>query len=283
MTAAAVGAAGRRRPGAVRRARRRALAVGRGAALPGGLAARLGFVADLLSATVLVGYMAGVAVIMIVGQLGKLTGVPVDGDTFGAELRVLPSRPGAISSGATLARRRPCSPSCFSSSGCSRPPGAAARGAAGHAAVSRAFDLRASTASTWSARSPPGCPRRRCPTSATCGTAAAGGRRAPGRLHRHGADRPGVRDPAATHEIDANQELLALGAANLGAGLLRGFPVSSSGSRTALGDRRGRPHPGVLAGGAGGVVGGAAVRSGRCWPTSRPRRSARSSSTPRSA
>jgi MFS superfamily sulfate permease-like transporter len=35
--------------------------------------------------------------------------------------------------------------------------------------------------------------------------------------------------------INANQELLALGAANLGAGVLRGFPISSSGSRTALG------------------------------------------------
>jgi MFS superfamily sulfate permease-like transporter len=36
--------------------------------------------------------------------------------------------------------------------------------------------------------------------------------------------------------IDANQELLALGAANLGVGLFRGFPVSSSGSRTVLAD-----------------------------------------------
>ena len=36
--------------------------------------------------------------------------------------------------------------------------------------------------------------------------------------------------------IDAKQELLALGAANLGSGLLHGFPVSSSGSRTAIGD-----------------------------------------------
>ena len=33
--------------------------------------ARLGFLADLLSKPVLVGYMAGVAVIMIAGQLGK--------------------------------------------------------------------------------------------------------------------------------------------------------------------------------------------------------------------
>ncbi len=34
--------------------------------------------------------------------------------------------------------------------------------------------------------------------------------------------------------LDADQEFLALGAANLGAGALHGFPVSSSASRTAL-------------------------------------------------
>jgi SulP family sulfate permease len=40
-------------------------------------------------------------------------------------------------------------------------------------------------------------------------------------------------------EIDARQEFLALGAANLGAGLFSGFPVSSSGSRTVIGDTMG--------------------------------------------
>src|SRR5215213_11776573 len=40
-------------------------------------------------------------------------------------------------------------------------------------------------------------------------------------------------------EIDANQELLALGTANLAAGVMRGFPVSSSGSRTVIGDSLG--------------------------------------------
>lgn len=49
-------------------------------------ALRLGFVADLLSQPILVGYLAGVAVIMMVGQLGKISGVPVEGDTLGAEL-----------------------------------------------------------------------------------------------------------------------------------------------------------------------------------------------------
>ena len=47
---------------------------------------RLGFVADLLSRPVLTGYLAGVAVIMIAGQLARLTGVPVTGRTFVAEL-----------------------------------------------------------------------------------------------------------------------------------------------------------------------------------------------------
>src|SRR6185503_13138957 len=36
--------------------------------------------------------------------------------------------------------------------------------------------------------------------------------------------------------IDPKRELLALGAANLASGVMQGFPVSSSGSRTAIGD-----------------------------------------------
>ncbi len=39
--------------------------------------------------------------------------------------------------------------------------------------------------------------------------------------------------------IDANQELLALGAANIAAGFLHSFPVSSSGSRTVINDAMG--------------------------------------------
>src|SRR4029079_17839224 len=43
-----------------------------------GFVARLGFLADLLSKPVLVGYLAGVAVIMIAGQLETFAGVPID-------------------------------------------------------------------------------------------------------------------------------------------------------------------------------------------------------------
>ena len=45
-------------------------------------ALRLGFIGDLLSKPVLLGYMAGVAVIMVVSQLGKVTGVDVAGDSI---------------------------------------------------------------------------------------------------------------------------------------------------------------------------------------------------------
>lgn len=39
--------------------------------------------------------------------------------------------------------------------------------------------------------------------------------------------------------MDGSAELVALGIANLAVGFLRGFPVSSSGSRTAIGDAQG--------------------------------------------
>jgi MFS superfamily sulfate permease-like transporter len=41
------------------------------------------------------------------------------------------------------------------------------------------------------------------------------------------------------YEIDNNQELLALGAVNIASGVMQGFPVSSSGSRTVIGDSLG--------------------------------------------
>ena len=48
---------------------------------------RLGFLADLLSRPVLVGYMSGVAIIMIASQLGKVSGVAVKGEEFVALVR----------------------------------------------------------------------------------------------------------------------------------------------------------------------------------------------------
>ncbi len=48
---------------------------------------KLGFVADLLSSEVQVGYMNGLALIIIVGQLPKLFGFSTDAEGFGPELK----------------------------------------------------------------------------------------------------------------------------------------------------------------------------------------------------
>ena len=71
--------------------------------------ARLGFVADLLSKEVQVGYMNGLAVTIIAGQLPKLCGFSTDADSFVDEVRAFVSgfderNPTAIAIGvATLA------------------------------------------------------------------------------------------------------------------------------------------------------------------------------------
>ncbi|HET9655147.1 MAG TPA: SulP family inorganic anion transporter, partial [Kineosporiaceae bacterium] len=63
---------------------------------------RLGFVADLLSRPVLIGYMAGVAVMMIISQLGKVTAVHLPGGQSPlAELGALLRRLGSVN-GPTL-------------------------------------------------------------------------------------------------------------------------------------------------------------------------------------
>ena len=52
-----------------------------------GRIARLGVIADLLSQPLLVGYLAGAAVLMVVGQFGKMTGTTVEGDNIVAQLK----------------------------------------------------------------------------------------------------------------------------------------------------------------------------------------------------
>jgi SulP family sulfate permease len=43
---------------------------------------RLGFLADLISLPILSGYKAGIGLVILSSQLGKVLGVPVDGDGF---------------------------------------------------------------------------------------------------------------------------------------------------------------------------------------------------------
>src|SRR5262245_48277498 len=50
-------------------------------------ALRFGFIADLLSKPVLVGYITGVGLTLLSSQLEKLTGVPIDADSFFPRMR----------------------------------------------------------------------------------------------------------------------------------------------------------------------------------------------------
>jgi high affinity sulfate transporter 1 len=200
-------------------------------------ALRLGFVADLLSKPILVGYLAGVALLMIIGQLGKLTGVAVHGDSLLAQLRSfvgqLPQAhvPTLTFAAAVLAFlfvvqwRLPSAPG---------PLLAVLLATAAVAVFGLEHHGIGVIGAVPSGLPPPALPR-------------IGDMRelllpAFGVLVVSYTDTVlTARAFAARHdqEIDANQELLALGSANIGAGLLRGLPVSSSGSRTALADAAG--------------------------------------------
>ena len=200
-------------------------------------AARLGFVADLLSRPVLVGYLTGVAMIMVVDQLPRLTGVRVDGTEFFPQLfsfvrNLTGIRPGTAALAACalvlLFAVQRWWPGI---------PGPLLIVVLATAAVA-AFGLDdhgiAVIGSVPSGFPSPALPR-------------------PGDLRRLllpalGVLLVGYTDVILTARafaakggprLDPNQELLAMGAANAGAGLLRGFPVSSSASRTALGDAAG--------------------------------------------
>ncbi|NEA54737.1 sulfate permease [Streptomyces sp. SID13666] len=201
-------------------------------------AARLGFVADLLSRPVLVGYMAGVALIMIVDQLPRLTGVPVHGTEFFPQLFSF-ARHVPQAHPATLAFATAALVFLFAvQSSFPRLPGPLLLVVLGTAVVA-VFGLEHHGITVIGAI-PSGLPRPALPD--------------PGDLPHLllpalGVLLVGYTDVILTarafatqdggHQLDANQELLALGAANLGAGALHGFPVSSSASRTALADAAG--------------------------------------------
>jgi sulfate permease, SulP family len=200
-----------------------------------GWIARLGFLADALSRPVLVGYMAGVAVLMVVSQLGTLTGIHVTGESFGAHVVSFGSHLGDVHpttltlSVAVLAfllvagRFAPRAPV----------PLLAVVLAVGAVTL---FDLEdrgiALVGAVPSALPslPVGVPLHDLTQLI---------------LPAFGLAVVAYTDNVLTgrafadrhnEEIDAGQELLALATANIAAGATQSLPVSSSGSRTAIGD-----------------------------------------------
>jgi sulfate permease, SulP family len=197
---------------------------------------RLGFLAELLSRPVLIGYMAGVAAIMIASQLGKVSGVDVEGEEFLDQVRSFIAGLGevhwptvvlAVSVLVVLLVLGWLAP---------RIPGPLIAILAAALVVS-VFALHRSGIKVVG-DIPTGLP-----TPSFSGVPLAD-------LTAMVIPVAGVAIVAFSdnvltartfavrngYDVDANAELRALGVCNVGAGLMHGFPVSSSGSRTALGD-----------------------------------------------
>lgn len=211
-----------------------------------GYRAGLGFLANLLSKPILIGYMAGVAVLMMTSQIEKISGISLQ-DTPGRSSTIFEGIAQLLQQvdqihGPTIALAGMVLAFLFvSQSRFPHAPGPLLAVLMGTAAVAVFHLDRQGVAVVGSI--PAGLPPLSVPqipnflaqlptlTASALGIAIVG----------YSDNVLTARAFAALHHdsIDPNQELLALGLANVGAGLVQGFPVSSSGSRTAIGDTLG--------------------------------------------
>ena len=200
---------------------------------------RLGWVADYFSRAVLVGYLHGIAVVLVCGQLGKIFGVPIEANDPLPQLREFFGELGQIHGLTTLI--------AFVSLGIlvvlrrtfPKIPGALVV-VVGGIAVSAAAGLASHGVATVG-HIPSGLPSIRWPRVGVAKTLDL----VPAAL---GIFAVGFADSILTarsfagrngQHVDANQELLAFGLANASAGVTQGFPVGASGSRTAVNDQIG--------------------------------------------
>ena len=215
---------------------------------------RLGFVADLLSSEVQVGYMNGLALIIIVGQLPKLFGFSTDADGFGEEIKAfvlglhdtvgaaLVIGIGVLAILLVLPRFTRVVPAVLI-------------GIVAATVVSAVFDLHAHGVPTVGTL-PKGVPAPSVPWTKFADVG-------PLMVAALGITLVSLADTIATsssfgarrgEEVDPNQEMIGIGAANLAAGLLQGFAVSTSGSRTAVVEQAGAKSQLASLVGAGIVV-----------------------------
>ena len=205
-----------------------------------GRLARLGVIADLLSQPLLVGYLAGAAALMIVGQVGKMTGTTVDGDNLIAQVRsfaevvddtdLLTLAVGTGTLGLLLIVHllRPRWPATLIAVVAATLVCVLAdlneHGVAVVGAVPTGLPTPGLPNVTWE--------EFRTLVMAGLGVAVIG--YSDCMLIARGFPAPVEEDEPAGETIDPQQELTALAGVQVAAGLMSGFPVSSSGSRTAL-------------------------------------------------
>lgn len=203
--------------------------------------ARLGFVADLISRPTMIGYMNGLALTILIGQLPKLLGFKVEADTLIGECVGLVEKlaagavvPAAAAVGIggvvlllVLQRRLPKVPAVL----------VMVVLAIGAAAL---FELDKHGVGLVGVL-PKGFPPFTVPEVRLddLGPLSAG---ALGIAVVSLADTISNASAFAARtgqEVRGNQEMAGIGAANLAAGFFQGFPVSTSGSRTAVAERAG--------------------------------------------
>ena len=201
---------------------------------------RLGFLAELLSKPILVGYMAGVAVLMISGQIGRILGLPLESASLPGVLRELLHHAGQIHPPTLLLglgvlgfllllqRRFPTAPAPLLAMLLA--VSVVGLGQLDQRGVAVIGEIPAGLPHFALPAGVPGEPLKYLLSTAV-GIALVG----------YSDNVLTARSFAARggYRVDAQQELLALGAVNLANGLWQGFPVSSSGSRTALGETLG--------------------------------------------
>lgn len=200
---------------------------------------RLGWVADYFSRPVLIGYIHGVAIVLVIGQLGKLLGLSITASDpipkLWEVIRELGSTSGATAAlaASTLAllfllqRFIPKLPTAL----------IVVVTAIG---LSWGFDLQSHGIAIVGAI-PAGLPKLEVPTPAFADVI----RLVPAAL---GIFLVSFADEILTARsfagkrnqyVRASQELLTMGAANAAAGFSQGFPIGASGSRTAVNDNMG--------------------------------------------
>jgi high affinity sulfate transporter 1 len=218
--------------------------------------AKLGFIADLLSKPTQIGYMNGLALTILVGQLPKLFGFSVDADGFIPELKgfvqgvidgetiaaALAVGAGSLVLILVLQRAMP------------KVPAVLVAVVLSILAVSL-FDLTGSGVSVVGPL-PSGFPPFTIPniSFSDLSLLIAG---AFGIVFVALADTISTASSFAARAGDrvrGNQEMIGIGAANVAAGLFQGFPVSTSGSRTAVAEQAGAKTQVAGLVGAGAIV-----------------------------
>jgi len=194
---------------------------------------RVGFLADLLSRPVLVGYLAGVGLIMIADQLGRVTGVSVSGELFATQLSSF-ARGLGMAQPATIGLAAAVLIFLFVVHWqWPHAPGPLLAIVLATVAVA-AFGLKANGLAVVGPI-PAGLPAPALPDVHLAALRQLALPAFSVLVVAFSDDVLTARSFARRDErVRPNQELLALSAANVGASVLRGFPVSSSASRTAI-------------------------------------------------